>query len=110
MKAYLTAAQDWVDLGPDSRSGLRRAARLLRKEVFRAITLDDPVPTAYGSLTAPVDFSVLVNAGLMSRHTEPGDFMDPDGFAVVYTVIDKLSFVDQWGHRWVLGTTEKWEK
>lgn len=97
-------------MGPDSAAGLRRAARLLRKDVFQCIALDRPVPTAWWHAGAPVSFCDLVNAGLMTRDIEPGDFLDPDGYAVVYTVIGKISFVDHYGHRWVLGTSEKWEK
>jgi hypothetical protein len=110
MKAFLKTVQEWVDLGPDSAAGLHRAARLLRKDVFQCIELDRRVPTARWVAGVPIAFGDLVAAGLVRRDIEPGDFLDPDGYTVIYTVIDKVSFVDMYGHRWVQGTSERWEK
>lgn len=110
MQGYIPTTGQWVDLGPDNVRVLRRAARLLRKEVFHAITLDDPVLTALWVAGPQLAFGDLVNAGLMSRDILPGDFLDPDGYVVEYTVTDKVSFVDSYGKRWVFGTAERWGK
>lgn len=108
MRAALVSTGEWIDFGPDSAAGLRRAARLLRKGVLCGVSLDEPVPTAYRASGAPISFCDLVAAGVMQRGRFPG--WDADSFDTVYTVIDRVTFVDWYGHRWVYGTSETWEK
>jgi hypothetical protein len=106
MIAYMNGT--WVDLGPEHPRSLRRAGRLLRKGVIHALTLEQPVTTALWVAGArSMAFGDLMNAGLMVRTTERGS--DPENFAVRWTVIEKVSFVDNYGHRWVYGTTDLWE-
>jgi len=83
---------------------------MLRRNVFQCIALDNPVPTAWWHAGAPISFCDIVNAGLMTRDIEPGDFLDPDGYVVVYTVTGRVSFKDSCGKRWTLGTTDRWYK
>jgi hypothetical protein len=78
--------------------------------VFQCIELDDPVPTALYASDAAVDFGALVRAGLMSRDIDTADLFESDGFDVIYTVIDNVSFIDTHGNRWILGTWERWMK
>jgi len=107
MIAFLNG--EWVDFGPEHPRSLRRAARLLRKGVILALTLEQPVTTALWVAGArSMAFGDLMNAGLMVRTTEPG--YSRDEYAVRWTVTARVSFVDSYGHRWVEGTTDVWEK